>query len=118
MKHIFYFGFFLLNFTLLQCAKAPDDIDIIAEDLKVSFSSDKVQTSVDSGVQFISSVSIAEENIVSWQWDFADGTPLSSNKNTSHMFAIAGSYLVKLKVISKSGKSAEFSQRILVKNLN
>jgi glycerophosphoryl diester phosphodiesterase len=118
LKHIFYFLFVLLSFTLLQCAKAPDDIDTITEDLKVSFSSDKMQTVVGTVVQYTSTVSIAEENIVSWQWDFADGTSMSSSKNISHMFALAGSYLVKLKVTSKSGKKAEFSQRILVKNIN
>jgi glycerophosphoryl diester phosphodiesterase len=118
LKHILYFLFITLSLLHLQCTKTSGDEDIITEDLTVSFSTDKVQTVVGAVVQFTSIVSIDEEDILSWQWDFADDTPSISTKNTSHIFAQAGSYLVKLKVTSKSGKTAEFSQRILVKNLN
>ncbi len=43
------------------------------------------------------------DTIHSWGWNFADGSPLNTNKNTSHLYAGAGSYIVQLLVVTNFG---------------
>ena len=38
-----------------------------------------------------------------WTWNFDDGSPLSSDQNTSHLYAADGSYSVELFVVSNFG---------------
>lgn len=51
--------------------------------------------------------------IVSWQWDFGDGSG-SPKRNPSHRYAADGSYLVKLQVTDEEGATCETSQPITV----
>ncbi len=85
-------------------------------DLKASFTISVPQTSVNSQVTFTGSSTDADNNIFSWLWDFADGTPTKSTKNAAHEFTLGGSYLVKLTVKNSAGNIAFFTKRILVKN--
>lgn len=108
----------MVVFTVLlaQCTAVTTDDETNFDGLEVSFSMDKEETAVDSPVTFTSKMSIFEQEVISWQWDFADGTPFVTTKDARHTFKQAGSYLVKLTVKIKSGKTAEWSQRVLVKN--
>ncbi|MCR4403804.1 MAG: PKD domain-containing protein [Candidatus Acetothermia bacterium] len=51
--------------------------------------------------------------IVSWQWDFGDGSG-SPKRNPSHRYTKDGSYLVKLQVTDEEGATCETSQTITV----
>lgn len=42
-------------------------------------------------------------NIVSWSWDFGDGSPASSSQNPSHTYAIDSTYNVTLIVTNTAG---------------
>lgn len=46
------------------------------------------------------SVIASPDNIQFWTWDFDDGSPLNISQNTSHLYSAAGSYSVKLLVVS------------------
>lgn len=41
--------------------------------------------------------------IVAWQWDFGDGSPISSEQNPSHTYGAGGSYQVTLTVADNEG---------------
>ena len=61
---------------------------------------------VGNSVQFNDLSSILNtDTIQSWTWNFADGSPLSSIQNSSHLFPAAGSYSVQLMVVSNFGCS-------------
>ncbi len=51
--------------------------------------------------------------IVSWLWDFGDGTS-SSKRNPSHRYKSDGQYLVKLLVTDEEGATCEASQMVTV----
>ncbi len=109
--------FLFLNFALTQCSKpATENIVSPSQELKASFTINVAQTTVNSQIIFTGSSSDAENNIVSWQWNFADMTPIETSKNTVHTFLLGGSYLVKLTIKNKAGQTASFSKRVLVKN--
>jgi gliding motility-associated-like protein len=51
---------------------------------------------------FVDNSSVNIENIVSWQWDYGDGTS-STNANDNHLYASEGDYLVELIVATNHG---------------
>lgn len=55
-------------------------------------------------VQFTGSNSTDDDEVVSYSWNFKDGSS-SSNKNPSHTFENPGNYSVKLTVSDKSGQT-------------
>jgi glycerophosphoryl diester phosphodiesterase len=81
-----------------------------------SFSVSTTQTVVGTSVSFTNTSTDADNDIVSWSWDFADATPQETTSNASHSYALGGSYLVTLTVKDKANNVASASQRILVKN--
>ncbi len=55
-------------------------------------------------VQFAdASTILATDTIQTWRWDFGDGSSLSTNQNTSHLYAAPGFYPVQLFVTSNFG---------------
>lgn len=54
---------------------------------------------------------LENHGIISYEWDFADGS-FSSEKNPEHIFNQIGNYLVKLKVNDNKGFSYEFEKEI------
>jgi len=52
--------------------------------------------------------------IVSWEWDFGDGTG-SNERSPTHQYAYPGTYTVTLRVRDESGIAAEASATIEVK---
>jgi glycerophosphoryl diester phosphodiesterase len=109
--------FLFLSIVVIQCSKPYRENEVPSpEELKASFTSSVSQTNVSSTVQFSGTATIADNSINTWSWDFADGTPVVTTKNVAHQFALAGSYLVTLTVKSKTGQSASYSKRLLIKN--
>jgi len=53
------------------------------------------------------------DTIVSWNWDFGDNT-FSSQKNPSHTYSVAGSYIVSLSIYSTGGCSDIYYDTVLV----
>ncbi|HSH64995.1 MAG TPA: PKD domain-containing protein, partial [Bacteroidia bacterium] len=56
----------------------------------------------------------AADNIVYWNWNWGDGSPVSSLQNPSHLYAAGGSYLVTLIAKTTSGCSASIVKQIMV----
>jgi PKD repeat protein len=56
----------------------------------------------------------AGHTIVSYRWDFGDGTPNGSGVTTSHQFATTGSFTVLLTVQDEAGQIATSSQQVSV----
>jgi gliding motility-associated-like protein len=53
-------------------------------------------------IRFLETANSGGRPAIKWQWNFGDGTT-SSNKNTSHLFAAAGSYDVSYSIITDIG---------------
>jgi glycerophosphoryl diester phosphodiesterase len=110
-------GFLFLSIALMQCSKPGNNPTVNPPtELEATFTINVAQITVNSQVIFTGSSTNPENNIVSWTWDFADGSPVETNKNVTHSFLFAGSYLVKLTVKNTAGQNASFSKRVLVKN--
>jgi gliding motility-associated-like protein len=54
------------------------------------------------------------DTIQSWVWNFGDNSPLVSSRNTSHLYALAGSYSVQLLVVSNFGCSDSITKTVVV----
>lgn len=65
-------------------------------------------------LHFSDSSYIAAGTIISWSWNFGDGTALAANKNTAHLFANAGTYSVKLIVTSNNGCKDTIIKNVVV----
>lgn len=56
-----------------------------------------------AAVQFYDSTTIINGNLVAWNWNFGDASPIDTNQNPSHNFPAPGSYQVTLYAYSLSG---------------
>lgn len=65
-------------------------------------------------VSFNDLSTISSGNIQSFQWDFGDGSILANNQNISHVYSSAGSYNVKLLVVSSFGCSDSITKISIV----
>jgi len=105
---------FILSTFFVHCTKneTPAQPTIFT----TSFTVDAQQSTVNTNISFSGSATIDDANIAIWQWDFADGSPVVTTKNVVRKFLLAGSYVVTLTVTNKTGQTANFSTRILIKN--
>lgn len=60
-------------------------------------------------VQFIDKSNPGTGSIISWQWDFGDGT-IGNTQNPNHIYTSSGNYNVTLKVINSSGCFKSFTR--------
>lgn len=67
-----------------------------------------------SVVSFNDLSTISSGNIQSFQWYFGDGSPFNASQNSSHLYTNAGSYNVKLVVISNLGCSDSITKSIVI----
>ena len=66
-------------------------------------------------VQFSGHVTGVEEGIIEWQWDFGDGTILSTDDPVvTHAYAANGVYTVKLTVVSAKGRIGSVTQANMI----
>ena len=56
----------------------------------------------------------SQGSIVSWSWNFGDGSALDTSPNPSHAYASNGSYSVSLTVINSFGCSNTITQNVIV----
>lgn len=57
----------------------------------------------------------ASPDAVSWQWDFGDGSPVSTSQNPSHTYTAEGSYNVTLSITSRLGCTNTITQPAFVR---
>ncbi|MBC7949460.1 MAG: PKD domain-containing protein [Chitinophagaceae bacterium] len=58
---------------------------------------------IGSAINFTDQSTAAGSSVNQWQWDFGDGSPLSTVQNPSKTYATAGTYTVTLRVTSAVG---------------
>jgi len=69
---------------------------------------------VNEMVNFTDTSRDIDGSIVSWNWDFGDGST-SSGKNTSHFYTAKGTYQVTLTVIDDDGLNSSVSKNLTVR---
>lgn len=86
--------------------KAEIEVKVEANELPVAeFSISPVKPTVGGTVYFNASLSVDHDGrIVSWSWNFGDGAK-ASGQEASHIYDVAGTYTVTLKVVDDSGGS-------------
>ena len=57
-------------------------------------------------------------NIVSWQWDFDDGSPIQSGQNVTHAFTNAGTYNVSLTIQNQFGCDSTITYQRTVEDIS
>ena len=60
----------------------------------------------------------ADGTIVSYSWDFGDGTPAETGVSATHVYAAAGTYQVALAVTDDLGATATSTQAVTVESIN
>jgi len=74
------------------------------------------QPSVLDSVRFSDTSSDADGQVVSWKWEFGDGTT-SADRNPTHTYSRKGTFTVKLTVTDSNGLTGTKSQTLSVVNL-
>jgi len=96
-------------------------VQISKQKIKAEFSADPENGVVPLTVNFDASESWCNESdcsITSFQWDFDDGTqPQLAGAQVKHLFPQVGIFNVKLKIFTSTGKTAEFSKKIFVREI-
>ena len=69
----------------------------VAAGLQTDFSADKVLVAIGRGIQF-SNLSAGGVAPLGYQWDFGDGSPVSTAQSPSHSYSSPGTYTVVLRV--------------------
>lgn len=57
---------------------------------------------------------LSSGNIVSWSWDFGDGSPMNIDQNPDHVFTSPGIYPVNLQVSSDQGCTSTITNQVTV----
>lgn len=68
----------------------------------IDISADETQGCAPLTVNF-TDLSTPQDSLISWQWDFGDGSPFSNQPNPTHTYTQPGSYLATLTVTTNSG---------------
>lgn len=51
-----------------------------------------------------------------YEWDFGDGSAISTDANPTHIYTTAGTYTVMLKVMDKKGKHMKDTSKLIAIN--
>ncbi|HEY5745895.1 MAG TPA: PKD domain-containing protein [Chryseolinea sp.] len=54
------------------------------------------------------------KNLVAWQWDFGDGSAVSTRRNPAHRYATSGAFNVTLTVKNAAGETSALTQAVTV----
>ena len=102
-----------------QTATASLQFTIVSSGVTASFTvSPSNPTALTTSVEFngVASSGPAGATIVSWVWTFGDGTNTvtSDSPTTSHTFAAAGIYVVRLTVVDSAGRTGTVTANVTV----
>ncbi len=75
-----------------------------------------VEVCLGNSINFTDQSTAQNSTVVSWSWDFGDGTALSTQQNPAHTYAAAGTYIVKLTAVSAIGCQSSIGQQQVVVN--
>lgn len=67
-------------------------------------------------VQFTDTTPSRQSKIISWDWDFGDGSPHSGLQNPSHIYADNGDYDVTMDVVYEDGETSDLTESVTVEN--
>ena len=101
----FYFAPVQAKYVRLLLLKGPNDFRSFALHNFLIYSSDTIGTTT----RFIDQSSDTDGQIVSWAWNFGDGST-STERHPVHTFAAAGDYTVTLTVADNSGLTNIYSR--------
>ncbi len=101
----FYFNPVAAKYVRLVLLKGPNDFGSFALHNFLIYSSDTIGTTT----RFLDGSSDADGQVVSWAWNFGDGTT-SSLKNPTHTFPQTGDYTVSLTVTDNGGLSHTYAK--------
>lgn len=76
---------------------------------EAEFEADRTSGDAPLTVQF-TDLSTGDAEIVGWEWDFGDGSAISTEQNPEHTYAAPGTYDVSLTAFSAGGKSTLVKQ--------
>ena len=93
----------------------PAQLEVTNREPEAAFSLQTSTISDREPAAFIDQSSDRDGEIVSWSWDFGDGT-ISSDVHPIHAYGVAGSYDVTLSVTDDDGATATTSQTVAVEN--
>ena len=87
------------HITYVRCVRDNDSTEVVKFTPTItSLVSSETNTTVDKSISFTVTATDTNGSIVSYLWDFGDGTT-SSLKNTTHSFSLAGTYNVHVTVV-------------------
>lgn len=101
--------------TVVDADTCMDTLSIVitrGPDPIAKFSNTKVCNG--NPTQFTDSSSASSGTIISWLWDFGDGSPLNTGQNPTYTYLNAGTYSVTLIIITNFGCSDTVVQNVQV----
>ncbi|HPO15342.1 MAG TPA: PKD domain-containing protein [Candidatus Hydrogenedentes bacterium] len=77
------------------------------------FTADALSGGAPLEVQFTDLSSGGWYEIMSWTWDFGDGSPMNSERNPQHTYATPGIYTVTLTILTAGGSASELKDNYI-----
>ncbi|MDX1905581.1 MAG: PKD domain-containing protein [Bacteroidia bacterium] len=103
----------VVAFDSLGCPGLPTAVTISPYPAPVpDFVADSVCEKLSTS--FTDASSLSAGNIVSWKWDFGDGSPVSTANDPQHAYATPGTYTAELAVVTDVGCRDSVSKQIVV----
>jgi gliding motility-associated-like protein len=90
-------------------------VKLVTSSLNVNFSNNK--TCIGDSTDFKNLTTVTNDSIITYIWDFDDGSPLSLKENPKHFYANTGKYDVSLFVVLVSGNKDTFTQSVTVNSI-
>jgi PKD repeat protein len=117
-KHVYYDdGTYKVTLTVTNGDRSKDSItlSVTVQDLSpvAAYSYSPKPQYVGEPVSFIDLSASSPDNIVSWNWNFGDGTT-SNDQNPEHIFKETGVYEVRLTVTDEDGSIDAISYRVVI----
>jgi PKD repeat protein len=99
--------------VLNRAAANPACLDLAGTTQNIAPSADFTFNTADQTATFTDSSSDNDGTVVSWSWNFGDGTS-ASIQNPSHTYDVAGDYQVTLEVTDDDGATDSATQTVTV----
>ncbi|MND66614.1 Protease 1 precursor [compost metagenome] len=112
-------GSYLVRIENDGCSLQSEPIVVIAAPLPTALFTYAIDCTTPATVSFTNTSSITDGSILSYSWDFGDGTPAVSDVNPVHTYTSAGSKKVILTVTSSNGCAQQvYSLDIVIAGAN